>query len=162
MNLPCEIEYIGEGSEDGYFPGNLDYDEITDAAANLFSEAKIGIPSYEELHYACISEDGDVLGAATSGYAGHAEYNDEGIQVLTARFSVVVSPKGRRQGIARELVKRLVQHYEDEAVSLDSYVILEAEVVNPNMATLLKSEGFANEDGFEWSREDPYMQKTLG
>jgi ribosomal protein S18 acetylase RimI-like enzyme len=162
VNLPCEIEYIGEGSEDDYFPGDLDYDEVTDAAADLFSKAKIGIPSYEELHYACISEDGEVLGAATSGYTGQAEYDDEGIQVLTARFSVVVSPEGRRRGIARELVKTLVEHYESDAVSYDSFVILEAEVVNPNMARLLKSEGFVNEDGFEWSREDPYMQKTLG
>ena len=162
MNLPCEINYIGEGAEDGYFTGDLDYDEVTDAAEDLFSKAKIGIPSYEELHYACISEDGDVLGAVTSGYAGQVEYNDEGLQVLTARFSVAVSPKGRRQGIARELVKTIVDHYENDAISRDSYVILEANVVNPNMAILLKSEGFANEDGFEWSREDPYMQKTLG
>jgi ribosomal protein S18 acetylase RimI-like enzyme len=162
MGQSCTVEYVGEGAEDGYFPGDLDYDEVTEAAANLFSKAKIRIPSYEELHYACISENGDVLGAATSGYTDHTEYNDEGMQVLTARFSIVVSSKSRRQGIARELVKAIVDYYERDGLYNESYVILEAEVVNPDMARLLKSEGFANEDGFEWSREDPYMQKMLG
>ena len=76
------------------------------------------------------------------------------------RFSVVVSPKGRRKGIARSLVEHITEHAKEEGDARDAYIYLDAWVVNPHMADLLDSMGF-NAGGSEWTPDDPMMGKYV-
>ena len=159
--LPCEIYPINDSMEDFEFPGDLDYHEILDSVESIISDARIGIPSYENPQYACITQSGEVLGVVTGGIAGdHAIQPDDGMPAYDYRFSVVVSPKGRRQGIARSLVKEITGHAKDYGDYSDSYIYLEAWVVNPHMADLLDSMGFEG-GGSEWTPDDPMMGKYV-
>ena len=157
---PCEIWPVNESMEDEEFPGGLDYAEVQDRIYKLTKEAKIGIPLYEDAQYACFGKRGALMGVVTGGIAGeHAFQPDDGTPVYDYRFSVVVSPKAQRKGIARRLVKEIEEHARIEAEGEDYYIYLEAWVVNPHMADLLDSMGF--EGASEWSLNDPMMGKYL-
>ena len=156
--LPCDIWPVNDGMEEEEFPGDLDYDEVLDRIDDLTRAAKIGIPSYENPQYACFAEDGTVLGVVTGGIAGDHEFQPEdGTPAYDYRFSVVVSPKARRKGIARTLVKKAEAAAKEEADAREAYIYLEAWVVNPHMAVLLESMGYEG----DWSEDEPMMGKYI-
>jgi len=149
----CSIHAIDDGGwEYDEYPGAADYWEIVNAAEELFTEAGINLSSYEEPLYACITEEGDVVGSMFAGSPGE---NDE---MLLVRFSAVVSPKMRRRGVGSRLVAALVEHYRQVSLSYGRPVRLEAWVVNPNMARLLDEMGFEHTGSGEWSQDDPYFE----
>ena len=139
---------IDDGAEDVEYPGDLDYYEVLDAAEALFRSSGIRLASYEDPLLACITPEGDVVGAVFAGLYRA----DEG---RTVRFSAAVSPRARRQRVAWHLINAMVRHYKNSPVDR-----LEAWVVNPNMAALLEKMGFDAVDG-EWSQDTPHMELWL-
>ncbi len=142
----CKIYSIEEESDDEVFEeSNLDYYKILDDTEALFKSVNIRISRNEEFYEACISEDGEVMGASVLSKENH------GKEMPKLRFSVAVSPKAQGGGIGRKLVKSIIENNKNEWA-------IEAWVVNPNMAALLETLGFENQGGGEWSRENPFME----
>jgi ribosomal protein S18 acetylase RimI-like enzyme len=144
------VRPIYDGAEDTSYPDYKDYYEVIDEAEMLFQKAGIRLASYEAPLFACFDPEGETVGAVFAGLypAGHAG--------RTARFSVAVSPRARRQRVASQLVGAMIRHYQRSG-SVDR---LEAWVVNPNMAALLEKFGFEPVDG-EWSQDSPHMELWL-
>lgn len=140
----CQVIDVSEGSE---------HEDLGWEAEDLFRDAGIRIAPYEEPLLACVRGD-EVLGVAVGGLT--APYEDS----MEFRFSVVVAPSAQRQGVARKLVREVVEHARgqraewEEAHGLPVEIV--AWVVNPHMAELLESEGF-EADG-EWSQDSPMMR----
>lgn len=118
-----------------------DFYAVLNAADALFYTGGIHLASYEELYSGCIRRDGTLLGVLAAGSPTPG----------LVRFSVAVAPQGRRQGIAKTLVRHLEGALHGQGVQLEAWV------VNPHMARLLEQLGY---DG-DWSPETPHMEKWI-
>lgn len=151
--LPCQIFSIDPESDTDEleaFTGE-DFWDLIESAERLFRECGINIASYEEPYSACVTSAGEVVGATVVGSVGYLDEDGEPEPRPTIRFSVVVDKKVRRKGIARELIRDIVNAYSYEFE-------LEAWVINPYMASLLTEFGFEPVGG-EWSLNSPMMTK---
>jgi N-acetylglutamate synthase-like GNAT family acetyltransferase len=144
---PCQIFSLAEESDVEY-PAGRDYYDVLREAEDLFINSNIRISRDEMLHEACLSAEGDVLGATVIKIS-----NEERGMVL--RFSVAVLEGARRQNIA----SRLVQSILTDARSIDVNVV-EAWVVNPAMIPLLDKLGFEEPHG-GWSQNNPMMEYAV-
>jgi GNAT superfamily N-acetyltransferase len=133
-NPPCTLHKANKQSRFGFMYERDVFD--------FFMEHGIHISDYEEPFEVCVDEHGHMIGASTFG-CRHEE--DEGC--LEYSFSVAVDPDARRSGVARRLVKSIIDQHPG--------IYLSPWVVNPHMALLLESMGF-EADG-EWSQDTPYM-----
>jgi len=125
----------------------------------LFSQARIRAASYEDPFVVVFDGGGEVVGAAVVGITGSGWNESSG----EMRFSIVVAPGAQRQGVARELVRLIKDHFVSEGQDLlEAHhewegMELVAWVVNPHMAELLEQEGFSS-DGGDWSEAEPHMR----
>jgi GNAT superfamily N-acetyltransferase len=121
---------------------------VMDQAEALFSASGIRISSVENLHEACLSPEGRVLGVSVVGLETSEPYEWDDEQRPRYVFSIVVADEARRRGIARGLIQSLMD-------GLGGEVLLEGQVVNPHMAVLLGKLGFRYHDAWRWEdRED--------
>lgn len=132
-----------------------DFYEILDEAENLFTHYGIRLSREEQIYDVIMNQNEEVIAASTLGSYG--TYGEDGEDDLTLRFSLVVSSPFRRQGLARKLVKNLI---DDTVTDYEGEAILEAWVVNPNLVPLLLSLGFEPSLDTEWSIDAPIMRKV--
>lgn len=144
--LPCTIVSLDEDREDH---GQHDIYSLLDQVEDLFDDCGVVYDESERLFEACVTDDGRVVGASTLGVYDETPDDMDDKQRPRWSFSVVVDKAHRRKGVARALVKSIMN-----AKPRDS-VLLEGKVVNPYMADLLKSLGFIyyfpEEEGEEWT-----------
>lgn len=145
--LPVDEEDGSELEEQGF-----DLYQVLDEADALFSDCGIRISSVEKVSLVAVVGS-IVVGAASLG-------SSRGDLGLTFTFSVVVSDVWRLQGIARSLVRRLLQEASQQAQDLGEPAEYQVWVVNPHMADLLASLGF-DEDARGWSLERPHMTRAV-
>lgn len=134
-NPSCTLHKANEQSRFGFMYERDVFD--------FFMEHGIHISDYEKPFEVCVDEHGHMIGASTFG-CRHEE--DEGC--FEYSFSVAVDPDARRSGVARRLVKSIIDQH--PGINLAPWV------VNPHMVLLLESMGF-EADG-EWSQDNPYMR----
>jgi len=129
-----------EGSEYVEYPGGKDLYQLLDEVEWLFADADLH-QGPEKARVVALGPRGGLLGALVSSP----------LDEPTIRFSVVVAERAQRQGVAKALVKWLVDNYGDEAV-------LEAWVINPIMLRILEPLDFETE-GREWSEYEPFLSR---
>ena len=80
---------------------------------------------------------------------------------MWTRISMAVSPRCRRQGVARALVQRYIEDMQQlTAVGLyKGGIEIEAWVVNPMVVQLLEDLGFESEG--DWDDYNPYMRRWV-
>src|SRR5579883_1869674 len=119
-------------------------------ARELFEDVGIRPESSEHLFQACVNEDGEVVAASTVGLYDETPDDGDPLRRPRWRFSVVVDEGWRRKGIARALVRGILDAYPRERF------LLEGKVVSPHMAALLDDLGFLYDDEHEeeWSDFD--------
>jgi GNAT superfamily N-acetyltransferase len=119
-------------------------------ARELFEDVGIRPESGEHLFQACVNDDGEVVAASTVGLYDETPDDGDPLRRPRWRFSVVVDEAWRRKGIARALVRGILDAYPRERF------LLEGKVVSPHMAALLDDLGFLYDDEHEeeWSDFD--------
>lgn len=142
---------IVPAGEDVYSDEGEEFDE--DDAYELLRDAKINPGRHEDLTFVALHQ-GEVVGAL---FASAPSMDEQG---YSKRFTVVVSPHVRRMGVGRALVQAMEgQTRSAEADSLGP-VRVEAWVINPLMAELLRGLGY-EEDHRGWSQNSPFMEKWI-
>lgn len=137
--LPADEDNLFDALEQHEALADVDGYDLMDKAEKLFEDSGIRIMKSEELHEMVIDGE-DVVGASVTGLSN----SEEGERTL--RFSIVVSPTTRRQGVARKLVENIIVDNPDTKI--------EAWVVNEEaMVPLLTKLGF---DGYG-GQSDPFM-----
>lgn len=116
-----------------------------DQADKLAKDGGINVLSHKDLSVVIL--DGDEVVAA----GWHSSDQDE------FDFDVAVHPNHRRKGLAKQIVDIYIsQHAEDRDAYPDQQLV--ADVVNPNMVSLLKGMGFEiDPDGYAISGHTPMI-----
>ena len=161
----CDVWSLDEEDYDMEYPGDRDVYDIMEDVDRLFRHAEVRPSSQEDNYVACLDEDGRVLGGGVYGTRAENRpahlYGPEE-EFLAFTFSVVVSPRARRRGIAASLVREMEDYARMAGDSYELPVRVEAWVVNQNMAKLLDKLGFASTaTRGEWSPQDPYYEKEV-
>ena len=136
----------GEGGLDEHFNDALD----------LLEDADIKPSPEEELAFVALYK-GDVIGAL---FASDEDGDEDSGDQPKRRFTVVVAPERRGMGIAWQLVEALEESTAELAAERGHPILLEAWVVNPHMAELLRGRDF-DEGSRGWSQDDPFMFKEI-
>ena len=136
----------GEGGLDEHFNDALD----------LLEDADIKPSPEEELAFVALYK-GDVIGAL---FASDEDGDEDSGDQPKRRFTVVVAPERRGMGIAWQLVEVLEESTAELAAERGHSILLEAWVVNPHMAELLRGRDF-DEGSRGWSQDDPFMFKEI-
>lgn len=144
--LPCKIVSLDENRDDH---GEHDFYDLLDQAEELFDTCGVVYDESEALFEACVNDEGRVIGASTLGVYDETPDDMDDKRRPRWSFSVVVDDAHRRKGVARALVRSIMNAKPREEV------LLEGKVVNPYMADLLKSMGFIfyfpEEENEEWT-----------
>jgi ribosomal protein S18 acetylase RimI-like enzyme len=136
-----ELKIISlEGCEDDSFEIDLANGEVkdcTDISAELerlFADSKVRIMSNENPYCAMIDGEGKVYGGLVVSYELPDDFDEfeHGAGVVT--FSVVVVPEARRQGVARKLIRYLMNN--------KPRALIQAQVINRAMVNILEDLGF--------------------
>jgi ribosomal protein S18 acetylase RimI-like enzyme len=142
---------IVPAGEDAYDDEGEDFDE--DDAHRLLRDAKINPGRSESLAFVALHK-GEVVGAL---FASSPLMDEQG---YSKRFTVVVSPHVRRMGVGRALVQAMEEQTKGAEVDALGSVRVEAWVINPLMAELLRGLGY-EEDYRGWSQDSPFMEKRI-
>lgn len=132
-------------------------DEHIEDALSLMDDANINPSPDEELVFVALYK-GELIGALFASDEDPDE--DEGVEPKR-RFTVVVAPERRGMGIAWTMVEALEESTAEMSSDRGHPILLEAWVVNPHMANLLREKGY-DEGHRGWSQDDPFMIKWIG
>lgn len=136
----------GEGGLDGHL----------DEALDLLEDANIKPSPNEALTFVALYKNG-VIGAL---FASDEDGDEDSGAGPKRRFTVVVAPECRGMGIGLQLVMALEESTAEMAAERGHPILLEAWVVNPHMAELLRGLDF-DEGHRGWSQDDPFMSKEI-
>ena len=142
---------IVPAGEDVYSDEGEEFDE--DDAYELLRDAKINPGRSESLAFVALHK-GEVVGAL---FASSPLMDEQG---CSKRFTVVVSPRARRMGVARALVQAMEEQTRVAEADALGPIRVEAWVINPLMAELLRGLGY-EEDHRGWSQNSPFMEKWI-
>lgn len=131
-------------------------DEHLDEALDLLDDANIKASPGEELAFVALYK-GDVIGAL---FASDEDGDESSGDQPKRRFTVVVAPERRGIGIGLQLVTAFEESTAEMAAERGHPILLEAWVVNPHMAELLRGLDF-DEGHRGWSQDDPFMSKEV-
>ena len=131
-------------------------DEYENEALDLLDEVNIKASPKESLVFVAVRGRDRVIGAL---FASDEDDGDE----PKRRFTVAVSPDHQRKLIGYELVRALEESTSELAAERGHPIMLEAWVVNPHMASLIRREDLGFDEGYRgWSQDDPMMHKWVG
>ena len=147
---PYAFQIVPAGG-DAYDDEGEDFDE--DDAHRLLRDANINPGRSEYLAFVALHK-GEVVGAL---FASSPLMDEQG---YSKRFTVVVSPRARRRGVARALVQAMEEQTRVAEADALGPIRVEAWVINPFMAELLRSLGY-DEDRRGWSQDSPFMEKWI-
>jgi len=111
-NCDCEIIYNL----------NADYEEDDPEFPNvrpLFEGSGIRMMFKDQPYSACVTSDGNVVGALVAHQDGYWEWGDEPVEVYY--FSRVVSPSCQGKGIAKKLLAGFMSRHRDCIIKSETY-----------------------------------------
>jgi len=126
LSRNATLDYINVGFEDD-FDSDYDTGDLVEQAYTLAQEYFNVLSNKEP--YEVALDNGEVVGASFV-----TEYGD-------FEFDVVVHPSHRRKGIAKELIRNAVQEF-DFRSEADPEIVMQVDVVNPDMVNYMNSLGF--------------------
>ena len=116
--------------------------EEADQAEQVFKISNIGCSSEKNISHVAI-ENGEVIGALSSGWCQGDTY--EGKRVAVFSWDLAVLPEHRKKGVGLSLIKSAMQQYEREKeiyAGEDGYSQMRIWVINPVLVPVLENLGF--------------------
>ena len=121
--------------------------DLADQAESVFQESGIRPDSSKELSHLAI-EDGQVIGAVSSGWSNEQGYEEEYVHVFS--FDISVKPEFRGKGLVGiKLIQEAIDHYESEKEIYGVKTMMRLWVVNPRLIPILENRyGFDIESSY--------------
>ena len=117
-NCDCEIIYNPNAFDEDDNYDEEDSPEFPDVSS-LFEGSGIRMMFKDQPYSACVTKDGNVVGALVAHQDDYWEWGEEPIQVYY--FSRVVSPSCKNKGIAKRLLADFMSSHRDCIIKSETY-----------------------------------------